>query len=599
MDRMLARLGSSPLGPILLGIVYFCCAELALALTRGVDGIATVWPPSGVLLATLLIVPRRTVWRYVVGAAVGSWLANYSAGSSVLLSTGLTSANLLEALVGMVLLRRRAGCRVSFVDPAGLGWFAAATLAAAAASAALAFLVYPPADRHFVVSWFTTVWLGMLLVTPALMVLYEAAASVRRGTRVAEPARLSMIFAAAAVTCAITFWQSLYPILFLPMMVATAAVLGGGALGGIIVIGVTAVVGSSALAYEHGPLSLIKASDETRVLFFQIYLVMMFISALPMAKFLTGRERLRIDLAERIRLLDQAERSGHIGHWRLSPYSKTVYWSPEVFRIHGLTHTAPPLLTEAIDFYHPDDRSMVTDLVERALSDGQPFDFAARIVHSDGTIRHVISRGERDYASTDEAIGLFGIVHDVTEQVYARERIAEARDRAECSARDALVLANTDPLTGLPNRRSIIRHITNALETATHEGKTLSIVMFDIDHFKAVNDGFGHDVGDTVLKQVAATAAEALRAKDLIGRYGGEEFVLLLTDTTTSGALQSAERVRAMVEAVAVDGLPRVTISLGIATFADAETVDSILRRADVALYAAKAAGRNQLRVAA
>ena len=153
-------------------------------------------------------------------------------------------------------------------------------------------------------------------------------------------------------------------------------------------------------------------------------------------------------------------------------------------------------------------------------------------------------------------------------------------------------------MTGLANRRRIVEYLESSLIVETSDGAGLSVVLFDIDHFKAVNDRYGHDVGDEVLKRIAASAAEGLRATDLIGRYGGEEFVIILPSTDADTALKIAERVRKTIEGSAQDQQPMVTVSLGIATARSEDSSRAILKRADIALYDAKRAGRNRSRLA-
>ena len=140
--------------------------------------------------------------------------------------------------------------------------------------------------------------------------------------------------------------------------------------------------------------------------------------------------------------------------------------------------------------------------------------------------------------------------------------------------------------------------IAGSLLATVQPAVGFALVLFDIDHFKAVNDRYGHDVGDEVLKRVAASAIEGLRSTDLIGRYGGEEFVIILPRTDADTALQIAERVRSRIEASRGGAQPKVTVSLGVATTQGDDTGHVILKRADVALYAAKDAGRNRLRLA-
>ena len=157
--------------------------------------------------------------------------------------------------------------------------------------------------------------------------------------------------------------------------------------------------------------------------------------------------------------------------------------------------------------------------------------------------------------------------------------------------------ATTDALTGLPNRRTIGEHGTMRFERAKSLGLGFSIAVVDIDHFKRINDQYGHDVGDQVLRLVATTLAAHCRGADLVGRQGGEEFVALFEDASRADALIAAERLRNAVElAVHKSGADAllVTVSIGVATFAPTgHNYEAVLQRADRALYAAKAAGRN------
>ena len=207
------------------------------------------------------------------------------------------------------------------------------------------------------------------------------------------------------------------------------------------------------------------------------------------------------------------------------------------------------------------------------------------------------SRGEIDDHCGDGTFGLFGIVHDITMQVSREAAIVEARTRAEEAARAAKIIAETDQLTGIANRRRVTSDLVQAVLTARRERQPLSIALFDIDHFKRINDTYGHQAGDEVLKRVAATAAGAIRAHDLVGRFGGEEFVVVLPDTTAETAMSVAERVRNAIETGGYT--PAVTVSIGIAQLTVGESGENLLQRADQALYVAKREGRNTARLAA
>lgn len=152
-----------------------------------------------------------------------------------------------------------------------------------------------------------------------------------------------------------------------------------------------------------------------------------------------------------------------------------------------------------------------------------------------------------------------------------------------------------DPLTQVLNRRAILARLRGRLERDRE--RPLSVVMADMDHFKAVNDRYGHPVGDAVLRESARRMRAALRAPDLVGRYGGEEFLILLDGATLETALEVAERIRRHLEAtpIHVDGhrIP-MTLSQGVAQWRPGERLEDLVRRADQALYEAKAQGRNR-----
>jgi diguanylate cyclase (GGDEF)-like protein len=153
-----------------------------------------------------------------------------------------------------------------------------------------------------------------------------------------------------------------------------------------------------------------------------------------------------------------------------------------------------------------------------------------------------------------------------------------------------------DALTGVSSRTSLLRALGTAMGRAAKTGQPLVVVMADLDHFKAVNDLRGHLVGDRVLKDVASRIKAALREFDLVGRYGGEEFVVLLENTSLHTARQVAERIRRRIGGEPVntgDKNVGITISQGLALYRDGDTLQSLLKRADAAMYRAKAAGRN------
>jgi len=178
--------------------------------------------------------------------------------------------------------------------------------------------------------------------------------------------------------------------------------------------------------------------------------------------------------------------------------------------------------------------------------------------------------------------------------VLATARAARYAEREMHSAR---ISARTDPLTGLPNRAELDSSLPARVKAARAAGRPLSVLFIDLDHFKHVNDRFGHEVGDLCLAAAAQTLRRHVRATDLLARYGGEEFVLLLEGADRGVACSLASELRAAVEREgrSIDGHEvRMTVSLGIAEIGADEDAAGVLRRADAALYRAKGEGRNR-----
>ncbi|RUM48188.1 MAG: GGDEF domain-containing protein [Hydrogenothermus sp.] len=159
-------------------------------------------------------------------------------------------------------------------------------------------------------------------------------------------------------------------------------------------------------------------------------------------------------------------------------------------------------------------------------------------------------------------------------------------------------LAETDRLTGLFNKGKFNEVLKKEIERAKRYKRPLSLIIFDIDHFKRINDTYGHKVGDEVLRELAKVIKSIIRKTDFVVRWGGEEFVILAPETDLDGALKLAEKLRQTVEKHQFPTVKNVTISLGVAQYIDEETPEEFIIRADMALYKAKENGRNRVEVA-
>ena len=179
----------------------------------------------------------------------------------------------------------------------------------------------------------------------------------------------------------------------------------------------------------------------------------------------------------------------------------------------------------------------------------------------------------------------------------ARALNAVAQTLAQIEAR-----ASRDRLTGVANRETLLAALVASVELAAATGRTLAVAFVDVDRFKAINDAYGHASGDSVLRQVAALVSRSVRVGDVVGRYGGEEFMVILPDTDAEGARRVAERLRATVMRsplrIAGGEDLQATVSIGIAAGTGAELrLDVLVAEADAAMYMAKSRGRNQTRV--
>jgi len=164
---------------------------------------------------------------------------------------------------------------------------------------------------------------------------------------------------------------------------------------------------------------------------------------------------------------------------------------------------------------------------------------------------------------------------------------------------ESLEMVVTDPMTGLGNRRHFDRSVAPLFDELNENGQVFSLVIFDVDHFKRVNDILGHDVGDIVLKEVAARLASNMRSIDVVSRYGGEEFLIAMPDTDLEAAVVAADRIRSLIGGTPItvgDQAFSIAVSAGVAEAGKGDKFRDVFRRADGALYSAKQAGRNQVR---
>ncbi|HEX6620859.1 MAG TPA: diguanylate cyclase [Solirubrobacteraceae bacterium] len=241
------------------------------------------------------------------------------------------------------------------------------------------------------------------------------------------------------------------------------------------------------------------------------------------------------------------------------------------------------------------EREADSSIVGAIKSDPELFAIAIVLVGAHGDAAGALAaleRGAHDVLPDDAD------AFELAARVRAARRGSDMQELLLTRERELERLAYYDELTALPNRRSVLRQLEALISRGRRHGHALALLMVDADHFKAVNDRYGHAAGDAALRALADRLRERLRTEDVAGRFGGEEFVIGLPDADAAGAATAAEAVRAAVCARPLTVAGReltLTVSVGWATWED-DDLGQLLARADGALYEAKAAGRDCVR---
>jgi diguanylate cyclase (GGDEF)-like protein/PAS domain S-box-containing protein len=590
---------------LILGATFFTVAYTALAITRWSTDLASIWPPNAIVLFYLLTAPRQR-WPLPIAAVwLSGTLANWLAGGMPLpLSAIYGVANCIEALVVATSLgawnHRRVdleslGDLSRFVVGTTLGSAAGATIATAATS------LFLPTDISEVwSSWFVSTLLGMLIVAPILLIGWSSLGQVRALSRrdsIEGSAALVLVGLVGAFVFAQDRW-SLFFVLQPPMLVVTFRLRGLGAALSTLVL---AAIGTAAAVLGTGPFAQLDGGFSERIALLQLFLAVTVLTALPTAAV----------LAERDRFSDRLQDSEAQFRTVVDAVSDVIFRTDERGRWTFLNPAWETLTGYSLDdsigqsFLHHvvhEDREEALSRV-RGLSSGL-FDSVrcqVRYRRSDGGERWAEVLTHRLLDDRGEVIGTAGTIVDISDRVALAAHAEEARRRAEREAQAALLLAATDELTGLSSRRALLGMLEQLLDPSRDGSRDVAIALFDIDHFKQVNDRFGHLAGDEVLQSVAKLARRSVRDGDLVGRLGGEEFAILMPGASMAQAVAVGERLRSACAAAIHPACPgrMVTVSVGVATASPGSTTTSLLREADEALYRAKNAGRNCLRIAA
>jgi diguanylate cyclase (GGDEF)-like protein/PAS domain S-box-containing protein len=298
----------------------------------------------------------------------------------------------------------------------------------------------------------------------------------------------------------------------------------------------------------------------------------------------TGRMRLHEKLAEQARRLAEAQALAHLGSWGWELATDELVWSAELYRIFGIQEGAPVVLSSFVDRLHPGDQAWVEAEVNEAALHGDHLSYEARIVRPDGEVRWIAAHGDRTVDEDGVPKRLMGTAQDITDRKLAQLELER--------------LAVTDGLTGLANRTLFDERLESALTASGRSEAPVSLLLLDLDGFKAVNDTHGHPVGDAVLVESTNRLAECIRPGDTLARIGGDEFALVLPGADVNDATRIAQRlVDAASTPVPVNDATTVTVgvSVGIAvSTTPSKRVGELRREADRAMYTAKHRGRGR-----
>ncbi len=285
-------------------------------------------------------------------------------------------------------------------------------------------------------------------------------------------------------------------------------------------------------------------------------------------------------LRESQQRLKIATEAAGIGVWEYELERGVFYWDQQMMRIYGLHEAQRPVHYEDwLALVLPAYQSHLKGLLQEHPHYGERREKEFRIQRPDGGIRHIRAVWQCLGDQHGQPVRLVGTNEDITEQ---RTLQSELEYRAA-----------HDPLTDLFNRAKIQQLLRSAHAAYQRHGTPYALLLFDVDHFKAINDRFGHSAGDAVLWDMARRIESVLRETDHMGRWGGEEFVVLASRVDEAGAATLAERIRETVAATPFQGVGTVTVSIGVAAITPQLSLESLEQRVDHALYAAKEAGRN------
>lgn len=589
---------------LLVLAVLFCSvfltARLSILMDTGSDGEAAFWWSNGILLSVLLL-NRRGRWPaiFLVGSAANV-IAHFTGGDSLRVSVALSACDMLETAISAFPFAWTAESAIRFSRPRELARLClVGALIAPAISAVCAEpvyrLFYAHVSPNFGMHWFFSNALGAIIVTPIILSFFnsEGTATWHR-KRIGESiGLLSLMF----VCTYVVFHNSSFPLFFIlfPPLLLIVVLLGMNT--GFLGVCIVAVFSVVFTAHGRGPMAMIEDATWEQ----QVFLIQLLLASAVLCVSLVA-----VVLNER-RLLEQTARKSEQLYRLLAENSRDIivltdlnhrreYVSPAVQWMMGWDPKELIGTTYQDSIVHPDDIPAMTATLD-ALKSGEPAkSLTYRCKKKDGTYLWMEANISL-YCDrvTGEPIGYVNVVRNIAERKAAEERLQDAYIALEA-------LASVDALTGTANRRHLDEALEHDWHRACRTASPISLLLFDVDHFKLYNDLYGHLRGDACLRKIAEAARRVVRRSgDTVARFGGEEFAIVLPDTDRTGAYELAQRLRQAVEELRMEHEgsqhSMVTVSVGCATLTPepGSELNILMEAADRALYEAKRAGRNRV----
>ena len=603
-----------------VGLGYFAAAQFAVSFAVMQSGVAVMWLPNAVVLAALLRTRPCRWWLYCLPVIPAELLADIPVFSPAQ-ALGFALVNLIEVLIAAGLLRRLAGgpfMLEGLRQVLGFGVVCMVIAPATAALAGAAIYHYTVVDDlpywvHWHVWWFGD-GLGLLVLTPMLLWWLQPPTDRQpyqtTGRFWPEGLIVGLLFAGLG---GVLFWPArtlesswhISPALILPGLIWLAVRFGIRSVS--LVGGVMATVAIIGLTHGRGPFVMLPPQNVTIVL--QEFIAAMLLTGLSIAALVQELRAKNSELKLFKRAVESIEEGVVIADARQVDHP-LVYANPKFESITG--YSAKDIQGKNCRFLAGTDRDQPALVqVRQALAAQEPVCTTLRNYRKDGRMfwnRLLLSPVTNENGVVTHFVGIQSDITSIkeTEDSLRQAHEAQAELNRELEARVAQrtkeleTLATTDALTGAYNRRYLQDRAAIEIAQAQRHGQGLAMMMMDLDHFKRVNDGHGHAVGDTVLQHMCAAIRRELRPADVFARFGGEEFVLLLPQTSPAMTRKVAERLRSLVEELRIDGpnglQVRVTISIGVAPWGgQLRDFDALLKASDAAMYRAKAAGRNRV----